>query len=306
VAETHAQPMDENEYAVMCLNDEIPPAPTFNFDLQIEEKVPDSKTILCDLQYRSSNFCEYVYEKINDGFWYGMYVNFKVIIKMDNGYLNGSKLCNDFDKQMKNWLRNAGTKALIETFKKMHPGVPDQVSVKGGKKMIETRGTYIHQQLVPSLVAWISPEYALHMYNVINAFNLAMTAVAPQPAAAAIEPDASSISSDDDFVPAPVERATIYYKNVLMAPLPTASNKSLQNTKHDEYPLIMAAYSNEKTRERHTKRVCKLYPNASVYLSDIMLKPDMKSLRKFLKSQKINFLGMHLSDVPNKHLFNSY
>jgi hypothetical protein len=227
---------------------------------------------------------------------------------MDNGYLNGTKLCLDYDKQMKNWLRNASVKTLIEQFKRMNPGVPDQILIKGGKKMekLETRGTYIHQQLVPTLVSWVSPEYAIHFSAVINAYHLAISNVPVAPTAAVClsvkNDDTSSISSDDDFVPAPVERATIYYKNTFMAPLPSDKMKT---TKHDEYPLIVAAYSNDKTRERHSKRIRKLYPNASVFLSDIMLKPDMKSLRKFLKSQKVCFVGMHLSDV-NKNLFNSY
>ncbi len=34
-----------------------------------------------------------VFEKINDKFGYGQYIDFKVIIMLENGYINATKLC---------------------------------------------------------------------------------------------------------------------------------------------------------------------------------------------------------------------
>ena len=138
--------------------------------------LPDRKTVLCELNSQINNICDIVYEKICEGYWYGMYVDFKVIIKRENGYINGTKLCTDNNKMMKNWLRNASTKVLLDKFKEMNPGVLDQILIKGGKN-VDVRGTYIHPLLIPSLVSWVSPEYTLHINNVINAYNIAMTNV---------------------------------------------------------------------------------------------------------------------------------
>jgi len=51
----------------------------------------------------------------------------------------------------------------------------------GGKKEIrlETRGTYIHTQLMPSLIKWVLPEYALHLNNIINNYIMSVTILKP-------------------------------------------------------------------------------------------------------------------------------
>ena len=258
--------------------------------------LPDRKTVLCKLNSQINNICDIVYEKVCEGYWYGMYVDFKVIIKRENGYINGTKLCTDNDKMIKNWLRNASTKVLLDKFKVLNPGVVDQILVKGGKNA-DIRGTYIHPLLVPSLVSWVSPEYTLHINNVINAYNIAMTNVLCLP----IKPDdVSSVSSDDDFVKPERMLMTIFNKNLFMAPLPECSKPI--KTNHDEFPMIMVGYTGEKAKQRHTKRIRKLYGNATIVVSDFILKPDMKSFKKFLKSKKVNSVGMHIEHVSKQVL----
>ena len=186
----------------------------------------DRKTVLCELNSQIVNIGDVVYEKITEGYWYGMYADFKVIIKRENGYVNGTKLCTDNNKMIKNWLRNAATKILLDKFKEMYPGVLDQILIKGGKN-VDVRGTYIHPLLIPSLVSWVSPEYTLHINNVINAYNIAMSNV-PCIIAPVDDDDVSSISSDDDFV-VKNEQMIIFNKNLLMAPLPSCSGKLTKN-----------------------------------------------------------------------------
>ena len=111
--------------------------------------------------------------------------------------------------------------------------------------------------------------------------------------------DVSSISSDDDFVKTD-ERMTIFNKNLFMAPLPTCGKPI--KTKHDEFPMIMVGYTCDKAKQRHYKRIKKLYGNATVVVSDFILKPDMKSFRKFLKSKKINSVGVHIESVSKQIL----
>ena len=300
IKDVHAQPYDENDYAIYCLHNEKPPAVAAITETQIAI-IPDRKTVLCELNSQVNNICDVVYEKICEGYWYGMYVDFRVIIKRENGYINGTKLCTDNDKMIKNWLRNASTKVLLDKFKAMNPGVQDQILVKGGK-IVDVRGTYIHPLLIPSLVSWVSPEYTLHINNVINAYNIAMTNV-PLPAILPSDnnnDDVSSISSDDDFKPPERTLMTIFNKNLFMAPLPECGKPI--KTNHDEFPMIMVGYTGDKAKQRHVKRIKKLYGNASVVVSDYILKPDMKSFKKFLKSKKVHSVGMHIDSVSKQIL----
>ena len=47
-----------------------------------------------------------IYEDINDRFGYANYLGLKVLIDKTNGYINGTKLCNDNNKRMCHWLSN--------------------------------------------------------------------------------------------------------------------------------------------------------------------------------------------------------
>jgi hypothetical protein len=54
-----------------------------------------------------------IFEHIDDKYSYGKYGDFKVIMMTNNRYINATKLCNEYNKQINNWLRNDGNKQLI-------------------------------------------------------------------------------------------------------------------------------------------------------------------------------------------------
>ena len=85
-----------------------------------------------------------------------------------------------------------------------------------------------------------------------------------------------------------------------MAPLPECGKPI--KTNHDEFPMIMVGYTVIKAKQRHTKRIKKLYGNATIVVSDFILKPDMKSFKKFLKSKKVHSVGMHIESVSKQVL----
>ena len=60
------------------------------------------------------------YERINDAFSYGQYLTFKVVINTKTGYVNATKLCNDYDKRFSNWTPLSTTQQLIKSFN-VHP-----------------------------------------------------------------------------------------------------------------------------------------------------------------------------------------
>ncbi len=111
------------------------------------------------------------YEKIDDVYSKAKYAGFDVIINMENGYINATKLCADGGKQMKNWLRNDGNKELVEFFENSHTLIiePMTIIVTGGQNTI-LRGTYVHPDLIPHIASWVSPAFAYKVSKIVNNF----------------------------------------------------------------------------------------------------------------------------------------
>jgi hypothetical protein len=116
-----------------------------------------------------------IFEKINDNYSYGQYAEFKVIIMTKNGYINATKLCTQHGKLFKNWLRNGGSKELINEVNSQiaaaHNRAADAdvfMELKGGDSL--TRGTYVHPLLVPHIASWVSPKFAIKVSKIVNDF----------------------------------------------------------------------------------------------------------------------------------------
>ena len=113
------------------------------------------------------------YEKINDVYSKAKYAGFDVIMNMETGYINATKLCSDGGKQMKNWLRNDCNKELIEYFDKINGGSNlsrHKYEVKNGTKCNNINGTYVHPKLIPHIASWVSPEFANKVSEIVNNF----------------------------------------------------------------------------------------------------------------------------------------
>lgn len=107
------------------------------------------------------------------------YGGVEVIIYTKTGYINGNKITNQDGKRFSNWMDNKSTKELIECideelngttlpgFKGSEQKFPVTIYIESA---IETRGTYIHQLLLPHLLSWLSPKFAIKISRIINKY----------------------------------------------------------------------------------------------------------------------------------------
>lgn len=117
---------------------------------------------------------EIIYESINERFSYGIYGDFKVIICRDNYYINATKLCTEHGKRFDNWLQNDQSKELIkkvnEDLKKEGKTYESTMLVTGGRGETSqlVRGTYVHELIIPDVAKWISVEFKIKVYKILN------------------------------------------------------------------------------------------------------------------------------------------
>jgi hypothetical protein len=103
------------------------------------------------------------YEKITEKYSKAKYGEFNVIMDMSNGYINATKLCADGGKRFDNWLRNNGSKELIDLFEKSineHNLSKLTYELKNGFKCNNINGTYVHPDLIPNIACWVSAAFA--------------------------------------------------------------------------------------------------------------------------------------------------
>jgi hypothetical protein len=98
-----------------------------------------------------------IIEHINEKYAYGKYGDFKVIMMTKNRYINATKLCKEYSKEFKNWLRNDNNKTLIN---KVEKDLNCKAIIMNQAGRYELRGTYVHELLVPHIIAWCKqPRY---------------------------------------------------------------------------------------------------------------------------------------------------
>lgn len=106
-------------------------------------------------------------------------------------YVNATKLCKDDGKEFKNWKQNVQSQVLIdvvfkhinfgmarEEIEKANAGIPASehqkirevlIQVQGGSNT-EIRGTYVHQHLLPHIMCWLSPAFAIKVSEIVNSY----------------------------------------------------------------------------------------------------------------------------------------
>ena len=133
-----------------------------------------------------ANISDVCFEHIQDNYWYAAYGPFKVVMMEDSGYINASKMCTSAGKVFKEWFRNKAAKELVQAFERRHyktsnGGIPSLVlNTEEAFKTIFTgkrtevdciiSGTYCHPDLIPHIACWISPEFALKVGKIVNAY----------------------------------------------------------------------------------------------------------------------------------------
>ena len=121
----------------------------------------------------SQSITNLAYESINDKYSKAKYGDFDVIMDMSNGYINGTKLCADGGKFLKNWLRNDNNKDLIKTFEGMVESsahIRAELLINNMAGMYELRGTYVHPKLIPHIASWVSSMFAFKVSEIVNNF----------------------------------------------------------------------------------------------------------------------------------------
>jgi hypothetical protein len=121
----------------------------------------------------NNNFTKLAYEKINDKYSKAKYGDFDVIMDIDNGYINATKLCNDGGKRMCKWLENKNSKEFIKFFENnctCYPNSGSSYELRNGPTCHNINGTYVHPKLITHIASWISPSFALKVSEIVNNF----------------------------------------------------------------------------------------------------------------------------------------
>lgn len=107
-------------------------------------------------------------------FGYGMFGDFKIIIRDDN-YVNAAKLCQDGGKLYKSWIRLDSAQSHISFLNKMLTGTDlcqplTDVILLGGSNPIDkiVSGTYVHSDLITTIAQWISPKFAYMVSRIVK------------------------------------------------------------------------------------------------------------------------------------------
>lgn len=99
---------------------------------------------------------DHILEHINKEYAHARLGEFHVIMMVENGYINATKICEKYGKLLKNWTRNKDATELIS---KIEEHVCVNIMIKNMKGPYETRGTYVHPLLVTPIALWISPKF---------------------------------------------------------------------------------------------------------------------------------------------------
>jgi hypothetical protein len=104
----------------------------------------------------------------NETFTEGTYNGVPIIIRDKDGYVNATKMCNQFDRKFKRIFENHAWQQYLHEFEKKYEVAPYELK-KGFS--IDIRGTYIHPKLVNYVVFWASPMYAVRVSEIMDTTN---------------------------------------------------------------------------------------------------------------------------------------
>jgi KilA-N domain/Protein of unknown function (DUF3627) len=120
------------------------------------------------VQMKEMSLESIVFEKINEQFGWGQYGDFKILIRLSDNYVNATKLCTDGGKLFGHWIVNQKSKDLVDQLGRTYR-ISDRFSCLSEVTAYgETRGTYVHPDLVPHIASWISAEFAIKVSRIVN------------------------------------------------------------------------------------------------------------------------------------------
>ena len=110
------------------------------------------------------------------------YDGFELLVMKYNNYVNATKMCNLDNKRYEHWSRNKGSEELIEeVFIRLNGFSSTHIWANQSNNTIyepvqailgsnEIKGTYVHQLLVPHILSWLSPKFAIRVSEIINKY----------------------------------------------------------------------------------------------------------------------------------------
>jgi hypothetical protein len=110
----------------------------------------------------------------NDTFTTGTYNGISIIQRDKDGFINATKMCNQFGKLFRKIFENHTWQAYYEEFKSKYvcrrnsSGMIYEIK-KGFTK--ELQGTYVHPKLINYIAIWASPKYAVHVGKIMDKIN---------------------------------------------------------------------------------------------------------------------------------------
>ena len=116
------------------------------------------------LQLKKLNMNNYV--DIDENFAYCKLENTKIIIMKSNGYINATKLGNQYNEKVKNWFTNKSSKKIISGVKKLLNGEEPYIMRNYGINKI--KGTYVHPYLLTDICRWISADFSIKVSSWIE------------------------------------------------------------------------------------------------------------------------------------------
>jgi hypothetical protein len=121
----------------------------------------------------------HIFEPITDRFGYGNYLDLRIIIDNKTKYINATKLCTRGDKHLYHWCDTDTSKRLLKYWESLYPSISRGVryeikrsDIKGVPKDDADKilGTYYHEDIIPHIAQWISPEFAIKVSHIIKEY----------------------------------------------------------------------------------------------------------------------------------------
>jgi len=110
-------------------------------------------------------------------YWHGVYAKNNVVLHAASGYINVTRFCKDFKKEVKNWMRLKSSKDLVRDIAAV-TSVDGQlinpahmlILIKGGSgdSIKDICGTYAHPSLFAHVALWASTVFAFNAAVLCN------------------------------------------------------------------------------------------------------------------------------------------
>ena len=104
----------------------------------------------------------------------GSYNGISILIREKDGYVNATKLCNQFRKEFRHIKRNQSWHEFYNEFVKEYVGRdknPDLIyELKKGFSN-DYSGIYVHPKLINTISFWVNPKYAVYVSKIMDLIN---------------------------------------------------------------------------------------------------------------------------------------